>query len=198
MAEEGRGEGGRCLRPHAPTPIPPPSPPRAPPILQEGARAFWLSYPTTLLMNLPYALLMGSANERLRQVLPPAPTIPSQQPPPPLPPSPLALRAPRRLAASPPHRLTASPPHRLTASRQLFAPDGDPSMGAYFAAGAGAGARLPAPPQTAREPSTSLHPTPTPSAAATTTTTTTQPLKPHTAPPTTTTITTRCPRRRPH
>merc|ERR1719424_186175 len=56
---------------------------------QEGARAFWLSYPTTLLMNLPYALLMGSANERLRQ---------------------------------------------------LFAPDGDPSMGAYFAAGAGAGA----------------------------------------------------------
>jgi len=33
---------------------------------QEGPRAFLLSYPTTLLMNLPYAVVMGSVNEWIR------------------------------------------------------------------------------------------------------------------------------------
>jgi len=39
---------------------------------KEGARAFWLSYPTTLLMNLPYALVMGATNEELRRLLRPS------------------------------------------------------------------------------------------------------------------------------
>ena len=34
---------------------------------QEGPRAFMLSYPTTLLMNVPYALIMGSTNEAIRK-----------------------------------------------------------------------------------------------------------------------------------
>jgi len=38
---------------------------------KEGVRAFLLSYPTTLLMNVPYALVMGSANEKLRDVINP-------------------------------------------------------------------------------------------------------------------------------
>lgn len=37
----------------------------------EGPRAFYVSYPTTLLMNLPYALIMGTSNEGLRQMLNP-------------------------------------------------------------------------------------------------------------------------------
>jgi len=37
----------------------------------EGPRAFLVSYPTTLLMNVPYALIMGSTNEALRNVLNP-------------------------------------------------------------------------------------------------------------------------------
>jgi len=37
----------------------------------EGPRAFVVSYPTTLLMNLPYALIMGTSNEALRQLLSP-------------------------------------------------------------------------------------------------------------------------------
>ena len=37
----------------------------------EGPQAFMLSYPTTLLMNVPYAMIMGSANEALRGVLNP-------------------------------------------------------------------------------------------------------------------------------
>jgi len=38
---------------------------------QEGLRAFVLSYPTTLLMNMPYALVMGSVNESLRHAMHP-------------------------------------------------------------------------------------------------------------------------------
>ena len=37
----------------------------------EGPRAFMLSYPTTLLMNVPYALIMGSSNEALRELINP-------------------------------------------------------------------------------------------------------------------------------
>lgn len=37
----------------------------------EGPRAFYVSYPTTLLMNLPYALIMGTSNEALRQLFSP-------------------------------------------------------------------------------------------------------------------------------
>jgi solute carrier family 25 iron transporter 28/37 len=37
----------------------------------EGPRAFYVSYPTTLLMNLPYALIMGTSNEALRKLLSP-------------------------------------------------------------------------------------------------------------------------------
>lgn len=39
---------------------------------QEGARAFVISYPTTLLMNLPYALVMGTTNEALRNAIDPS------------------------------------------------------------------------------------------------------------------------------
>ena len=38
---------------------------------KEGPRAFMLSYPTTLLMNVPYALIMGTANEAIRNALNP-------------------------------------------------------------------------------------------------------------------------------
>lgn len=38
---------------------------------QEGPRAFMLSYPTTLLMNVPYALIMGTTNEAIRMVINP-------------------------------------------------------------------------------------------------------------------------------
>ena len=38
---------------------------------QEGPRAFMLSYPTTLLMNVPYALIMGTTNEALRNLINP-------------------------------------------------------------------------------------------------------------------------------
>ena len=38
----------------------------------EGPRAFLVSYPTTLLMNVPYALIMGTTNEALRNVLNPS------------------------------------------------------------------------------------------------------------------------------
>jgi solute carrier family 25 iron transporter 28/37 len=38
----------------------------------EGPRAFYVSYPITLLMNLPYALIMGTSNEALRQLLSPS------------------------------------------------------------------------------------------------------------------------------
>jgi len=38
---------------------------------QEGPRAFMLSYPTTLLMNVPYALVMGTSNEAIRNALNP-------------------------------------------------------------------------------------------------------------------------------
>ncbi|KAL1493533.1 hypothetical protein AB1Y20_017236 [Prymnesium parvum] len=38
---------------------------------REGARAFYLSYPTTLFMNVPYALLMGATNDALRTYLNP-------------------------------------------------------------------------------------------------------------------------------
>ncbi len=37
----------------------------------EGPRAFLRSYPTTLMMNVPYALVMGTANEGIRNVLNP-------------------------------------------------------------------------------------------------------------------------------
>jgi len=39
---------------------------------QEGARAFVLSYPTTLIMNVPYALVMGTTNEALRNAIDPS------------------------------------------------------------------------------------------------------------------------------
>ena len=39
---------------------------------REGARAFVVSYPITLLMNLPFALVMGSTNEALRQMINPS------------------------------------------------------------------------------------------------------------------------------
>ena len=38
----------------------------------EGPKAFILSYPTTLLMNVPYAVIMGTANEAIRNALNPA------------------------------------------------------------------------------------------------------------------------------
>ena len=38
---------------------------------QEGPRAFLRSYPTTLMMNAPYAVVMGTANEAIRGVLNP-------------------------------------------------------------------------------------------------------------------------------
>jgi hypothetical protein len=41
---------------------------------QEGPRAFLRSYPTTLLMNVPYALVMGTTNEALRGALNPSGT----------------------------------------------------------------------------------------------------------------------------
>ena len=37
----------------------------------EGPRAFLRSYPTTLLMNVPYALIMGSVNEAIRGAINP-------------------------------------------------------------------------------------------------------------------------------
>jgi len=40
-------------------------------VRQEGMSALMLAYPTTLLMNVPYALIMGSTNEALREVLNP-------------------------------------------------------------------------------------------------------------------------------
>jgi len=39
---------------------------------QEGVRAFMLSYPTTLMMNVPYAVIMGSTNEAIRSALNPS------------------------------------------------------------------------------------------------------------------------------
>ena len=39
---------------------------------EEGPRAFLRSYPTTLLMNVPYALVMGSSNEAIRGILNPS------------------------------------------------------------------------------------------------------------------------------
>ena len=39
---------------------------------QEGVRAFMLSYPTTLMMNVPYAIIMGSTNEAIRSALNPS------------------------------------------------------------------------------------------------------------------------------
>ena len=39
---------------------------------QEGPRAFLVSFPTTLFMNVPYALVMGTSNEKLRQILNPS------------------------------------------------------------------------------------------------------------------------------
>ena len=40
-------------------------------VKQKGAGALMLSYPTTLLMSVPYALVMGTTNEALRDVLNP-------------------------------------------------------------------------------------------------------------------------------
>ena len=34
--------------------------------------AFMLSYPTTLLMNVPYAVIMGSTNEAIRETINPS------------------------------------------------------------------------------------------------------------------------------
>jgi len=39
---------------------------------QEGARAFVISYPTTVVMNIPYALVMGTTNEAIRNTIDPS------------------------------------------------------------------------------------------------------------------------------
>ena len=39
---------------------------------QEGARAFVISYPTTVVMNIPYALVMGTTNEAIRNAIDPS------------------------------------------------------------------------------------------------------------------------------
>eukprot|EP00908_Phaeocystis_cordata_P018646 Transcript_30109.p2 GENE.Transcript_30109~~Transcript_30109.p2 ORF type:complete len:160 (-),score=56.31 Transcript_30109:104-583(-) len=39
---------------------------------QEGARAFVISYPTTVVMNIPYALVMGTTNEAMRNTIDPS------------------------------------------------------------------------------------------------------------------------------
>ncbi|KAL7683232.1 putative mitochondrial carrier domain protein [Plasmopara halstedii] len=41
-------------------------------IKQEGLRALYISFPTTLLMNLPYSMIMVSANETFKKVLNPS------------------------------------------------------------------------------------------------------------------------------
>ena len=41
-------------------------------IKQEGIRSFYLSFPTTLLMNLPYAMVMVSTNESMKKYLNPS------------------------------------------------------------------------------------------------------------------------------
>jgi hypothetical protein len=60
----------------------------------EGVRAFFVAYPTTLIMNVPYHGVMVAANESLRKLLRADETAASVRPPPPWSPSSLKRRRP--------------------------------------------------------------------------------------------------------